>query len=101
MDPETLLRRLCRAHGVPPARGRRLYPLICWALESPPEVRERILAIVEETLAWRGEEGDGERPPEPTASPAVLIAVARVLHEWSPSERILGIGSEGGGPSPA
>ena len=97
MDPEALLRRLCRRHGVPQARGIRLFPLIRWALESPPEVRVRILAIVEETLEWRADEGDAER--DPVASPAVLVAVARVLHDWSPSERILGIGHDGAGPS--
>lgn len=101
MDPKVLLQRLCRRHGVAPERGGRLLPLVRWALESPPEIRTRILAIVEETLSWHGRETEGDRALVGAANRSVLVAVARVLHDWSPSERILGIGPDADGPSAA
>lgn len=100
MDPQVLLERLCRRHGVPPARGERLLPLVRWALESPSEVRVRILAIVEETLSWHARDLEGEEELASAANQSVLLAVARVLHTWSPSERILGLEAEGGSAGP-
>ena len=102
MDPQELMRRLCRRHGVIPARGERLLPLVRWALESPREIRERILKIVEDTLAWhaRTEEAPGEASGS-AASPTVLVAVAKVLHGWSPSDRILGPDEGRSGSEPA
>jgi hypothetical protein len=96
MDPEQLLAELCRRHGVPPERGARLLPLVRWALEAAEPVRERILGVVEETLASRAL---GEESPSALAAAnrSLLLAVARVLHDWTPSEGLLGMSGEGGG----
>jgi hypothetical protein len=83
---------------VSPSRGERLLPLVRWALESPREIRQRILGIVDDTLSWHGREaaaapapeGEPAAEPQAAANPSVLVAVARVLHAWSPSDRILG-----------
>jgi len=97
MDPESLLEELCRRHGVAPRRGARLLPLVRWALKGPDETRERILAVVEETLAGKGRRR--AKSLEQAAEEAILTAVARVLHDWTPSEDILDL--DGGGPGGA
>ena len=94
MDPQHLLEELCRRHGVPPERGARLLPLVRWALEGSAAARERILSVVEETLAQRALEA--ERPGEiEAANRSILVAVARVLHDWTPSAGLLGMGGDG------
>ena len=93
MDAEGLLTELCRRYGVPRERGERLLPLVRWALQAPAEARDKILAVVEETLA----EGDGgperQQALAKEADEAVLRAVARVLHDWTPSTGILDLGT--------
>lgn len=93
MDPEHLLAELCRRHGVPPERGARLLPLVRWALEGSASVRERILAVVEETLAQPAL-GQGSAGELAAANRSILVAVARVLHDWTPSEGLLGMGGD-------
>lgn len=90
MEAEILLHRLCERHGIDPDRGARLLPLVRWALEGPQDARERILRLVEASLKT------GEQVPprtlknlHATAERALLVAVARVLHEWSPDEGLL------------
>ena len=61
MDPETLLNQLCERHGGSRNEGYRLLPLVRWALRGPDDTREKILAVVEQTLAMRAgnHENDG------------------------------------------
>lgn len=92
MDPETLLARLCDRHGVAPAQGARLLPLVRWALKGPETSRDRILAVVERALS--GEGGSAEECKaelDLAADHAVLVAVARVLHGWSPNDQLMGL----------
>ena len=88
MDPERLLERLCRRHGVDPGDATRLRPLLERALISSPRVRTRILSLIESHLARRSEAG---APPsadsvERELDEEVLVSVARTLHHWSPSQ---------------
>lgn len=94
MDPQHLLEELCRRHGVPPERGARLLPLVRWALEGSASARDRILSVVEETLAQRAmnEDSPGEIA---AANRSILVAVARVLHDWTPSAGLLDMGADG------
>jgi hypothetical protein len=91
MEAESLLNQLCARHGVDPASGARLLPLVRWALEAPPESRERILQVVENQLRGEPQEGElnasGDR--QVAAEHAVLVAVAKVLHQWNPKLSLL------------
>ncbi|MAF67556.1 MAG: hypothetical protein CMJ84_18110 [Planctomycetes bacterium] len=95
MDPETLLNQLCERHGVSRNEGYRLLPLIRWALRGPDETREKILAVVEQTLAVRAGEGEDDGSLEHAADQAILVAVARVLHDWTPSTGLIDSAEDG------
>lgn len=78
------LRVLCRRHGVPVSYGRRLLPLLVRAHAAPPEIRDRLLRLVELNLlkearrrASLGAQAHGE-------ADRALHAVARALHAWEP-----------------
>jgi hypothetical protein len=86
MTPESTLRALCERHQVPYSVGERLLPLVRSALEAPEPTRERLLALVERNLQQRAPDADRE----------VLLAVARVLHDWSPSDPLLDLGGNQG-----
>jgi len=94
MEAENLLKDLCARHGVDPARGARLLPLVRWALKGPDDARERILAVVEKTLRVRDESGIDKTQEEidEDADRAVMLSVAKILHTWQPEERILELG---------
>ncbi len=99
MDPKNLLDSLCARHGVDPDLGARLLPLVRWALKGPADSRERILRVVEKTLA--GEQTSAEeskRELNAAANHAVLVAVARVLHNWSPADQLMGLDLGVAGP---
>jgi hypothetical protein len=89
MTPEEMLRRMCVRHGLPPDYATKLVPVVRRAMESPDEVRERILAMVEGNLAQHA--ADLDEPPPLTNDPddAVLLAVARLMHHWTPSDKAL------------
>ena len=100
MEAEILLSRLCARHGVDPASGARLLPLVRWALEAPRDSRERILRVVEDQLQGKPRKADqpsaaGEL--QAAAEHAVLVAVARVLHQWKPDQGLLDLGQGAGG----
>lgn len=87
MEAERLLEALCRRHGLDTTAGDELLPLVRWALGAPPEVRERVLETVERSLGLAD-----RHARERAADEAMLRAVARVLHDWSPSRGILDLG---------
>ncbi len=66
--------------------------LVRQALKSPLEVRHRILLLVDGNLAERAR---GERSSEKAHGARdedILRAIARVMHSWTPSEGVLGLG---------
>lgn len=94
MNAENLLRAICERHGLPPDYGVRLLPLIRRALQAPDDVRDRILRLVDGNLKSCAE---GRIDPERLwrdLDSEVLIAVARVLHNWSPTEPMLDLGAQ-------
>jgi len=91
MTPELLLRTLCEQHALPYAQGLRLLPLVRRAFEAPRDVRDRILSLVDRNLREQAERmPDSERLTQ-NLEDQILMAVARVLHDWSPSEPLLDI----------
>lgn len=86
MDADRLLTRLCERHGLDPTPLREYIPLVRRALSSPPGVRKRILAMVEDSLT-RLAGGDATATLESLEvdlDEEVLDAVAKRLHGWSP-----------------
>jgi hypothetical protein len=71
-------------------------PLVRRALEAPVDVRDRILALVEKHVAEKalglGKECASEGPRKERED-EMLVAVARVLHGWVPSEPLIDLGS--------
>jgi hypothetical protein len=94
MNPENVVRALCARHGLPPEAGAPYISLVEKALAAPDEVRDRLLTLVDGSLAQRAQ----GIPEDPAAwknlDREVLLAVARVLHGWTPSTPMLDLGSK-------
>jgi len=91
MTPESLLRTLCEHHSIPYSQGQRLLPLVRRAFEAPSEVRDRILTLVDRNLREQAQRIPESERLHQTREEEILISVARVLHDWSPSEPLLDI----------
>lgn len=91
MTPELLLRTLCEQHALPYSQGSRLLPLVRRAFEAPREVRDRILILVDRNLREQSERIPESERLAQNLEDQILVAVARVLHDWSPSEPLLDI----------
>jgi hypothetical protein len=87
--PEELLRRMCLRHGLPPDYAIRLIPVVRRAMSSPEEIRERILAMVDGNLAQHAADRTQAPPEARDPDDAVLLAVARLMHHWTPTETAL------------
>ena len=61
------------------------------ALESPAQLRDRLLRLVEENLARRSPKSAAPSLRETTRDleEEILFSVARILHNWTPSGKIL------------
>ncbi len=94
MDARSLLQRMCARHDLPFTEAARLLPLIERALNSPHHVRDRILVLVENNLARRatGQTARTIEPVQRDLDDEVLCSVARVLHNWTPTSKILDLG---------
>ncbi len=95
MDAQNLLQRMCARHGLPLTDGSRLLPLVKRAFLSPNDVRNRILKMVDNHLSRKAT----STASTPSLSSAqgdlddeVLISVARVVHSWTPSAKVLDLG---------
>jgi hypothetical protein len=97
MNAENLLRALCERHGLPPDYGARLLPLVERALQAPEAVRDRILRLVDVNLKSCAEGRVDHEKLWRDLDQEVLVAVARVLHHWTPSEPMLDLGGHLGG----
>ena len=95
--PEELLRRMCLHHRLPPDYAIRLIPVVRRLMSSPEEIRERILAMVEGNLAQHAADRVLTPPEAKDPDDAVLLAVARLMHHWTPSESALDPDSGFGG----
>jgi len=93
MEARSLLLALCERHGVDPARAERLLPLVRWALKGPEESKQRILEVVERALSGDPDAIASNREDLlAAADDAILLAVARVLHDWTPEQAVLDLG---------
>jgi hypothetical protein len=99
MNAESLLRRMCARLGLPFHLGTRLLPLVERAVKSPDDVRQRLLALVEANLAHCARDHRQEHSLQDRLDDEVLVAVAKVLHAWSPSRLMLDLGEQLGGTS--
>lgn len=97
MTPEEMLREMCVRHGLPPDYAVKLIPVVRRAMESPEEVRRRILAMVEGNLKQHATDLDEQHDADHDPDEAVLMAVARLMHHWKPSESMLDLSSGFGG----
>ncbi len=93
MNPENVVRALCARHGLPPEAGVPYLSLVQKALAAPDEVRDRLLTLVDGSLAQRAQGIPDDAVLHKDADREVLMAVARVLHGWSPSTPMLDLGS--------
>ena len=92
MTPKTLLHAMCKRHGLSVENGQSLLPLVQKALRSPTELRNRILFLVDGSLAERARGIESEQGLLNQLDDDVLKAVARVMHTWSPSGDVLDMG---------
>lgn len=96
MEAESLLNQLCERHGVDPTQAERLLPLVRWALKGPDESKKRILGVVERALSGDPDMAHKSRDElAAAADQAILVAVARVLHDWTPEQKVLDLGLPG------
>jgi hypothetical protein len=99
MSPEDYLRALCARHRVPTDQGARFLPLVARALGSSEPVRDQLLALIEARLASIGRSSKEERHERVRLDREILVAVARVLHQWAPSDLMLELGDRLAPPS--
>lgn len=93
MNPQRLLRRMCRRHSLPYGDAHRLLPLVQRALNSPRTVRDRLLVLVEGNLSVKSEsKNSGEQYLFLDLDHEVLLSVASVLETWEPSGKVLEVG---------
>ncbi len=86
---------MCRRHGLEFDRAASLLPIIRRALEASDGVRDRLLLMVDTSLAERaGAAGTKKNPQglERDVDDEVLMAVSKVLHGWRPSGKMLDLG---------
>jgi len=94
MDPRRLLRRMCRRHGLAFERAKSLLPIVQRALEASDGVRDRLLLMVDTTLAERSPRKGRQDllALRRDLDEEVLMAVSKVLHGWRPSGKMLDLG---------
>jgi len=87
MNPEQILERMRHDHGVSDHFAQRFLPLVRRATKTSPEIRHRILQLVERSF-----ERQAARVPAPSpqalfsaADTAMIARVARILHRWEPA----------------
>jgi hypothetical protein len=83
---------MCARHGLPYTQAEQLIPLVQRALEAPDEVRDRILTLIEGNLARRASGKVSIERLFEDLDQEVLISVARVLHGWHPSDKVVEMG---------
>ena len=85
---------MCRRHGLEFDRAASLLPIIRRALEASDGVRDRLLLMVDTSLAGRARRAGTQDPQglERDVDEEVLMAVSKVLHGWRPSGKMLDLG---------
>jgi hypothetical protein len=101
MTSQDILDRLVQRYSVSPEYGNRFLPLVGRSLSASPEIRARILSLIENSFR-REEERLAQRRRALEGSPEwkMVLAVARILHTWEPPEWLMSWG-ETGKPEPS
>ena len=92
MTPDRILTDLAGRYDVPEGFGQRFVPLLQRALEAGPDVRSRILELVERSFVRESERvgrlrAEAERRQSPEWK--LVVTVARIVHNWSPPEWLI------------
>lgn len=83
------LEHLCTRYGVPLAFAERLRPLLLRAQSAAPDIRRRILELVETSLENEAQRLALEQSVVPLRRDKNLATIAQLLHDWSPPKWIL------------
>ncbi|MEO0651921.1 MAG: hypothetical protein AAFZ65_14695 [Planctomycetota bacterium] len=86
MHAQETLRTLCLRHGIDEAFGRRLLPLLERAAGATPDVRDRLVRLVEQSFERESERREQLRQNVHLREDEALLNVARALHGWDPPE---------------
>jgi len=89
MEDHTQLELLCQRYGVPLSFGERLLPLLQRAQEATPDIRERILQLVETSFEQEAQRLALLQLARRPAQDENLCTLAALLHEWAPPRWIL------------
>ena len=89
MTAESTLSAMCRRAHLSEAYAAHLLPAVRKALELPQQQRDTMLGLVERTLVLRAEGLADEEAKYAHLDRALLAAVARTLHDWTPDEQLL------------
>lgn len=89
MEDPPGLEQLCQRYGVPLAFGERLLPLLQRAQEAAPDIRKRIIQLVESSFEHEAQRLALQQVARRTAQDADLCTLASLLHEWAPPNWIL------------
>lgn len=106
MNTFELLDQIRRRHGLSQAFAERFLPLLERAQRAQPDVRERIIELVEASFAREASRDRRVRAPAASkhapgvaapsaAEVAALELVAKVLHSWQPPTWMLDWGQGG------
>ncbi len=85
MIPHQILTRLSHRYGVSEDFATRFLPLIQRAERAAPDVRQRILQLIERTFQRQAEKAAREADKSIQEDLVVLRSVARMLHGWEPA----------------
>ena len=86
-DPTRKLAQLCRRHGLPDEVGQRFLLLMERAAQARPDLRERVLELVDRQLAQLAQERATARQQAASRNESCLKALAPLLHDWQPGKR--------------
>jgi len=103
------LEQIRQRHGLSHAFAERFLPLLERAQRAEPDVRNRIIELVESSFAREAKRGlaatssavhrSARAPVSPSpAEVAALELVAKVLHSWQPPSWMLEWGERGNSP---
>ncbi|HUR27626.1 MAG TPA: hypothetical protein VM509_05520 [Planctomycetota bacterium] len=85
-DPARKLAQLCRRHGLPDSMGERFHALMKRAAEARPDLRARVVEMVDRQLAAAAAERASARRLAAIRDEACLRALAPLLHGWRPGK---------------
>ena len=89
MYARQMLEQLYRRFPVSQSFGERFLPLLERVVNAAPDVRERILLLVETSFQKEVERRRDDTQKHAQVDDKLLVAVAGVLHHWHPPDWML------------